>query len=136
MDILARGGTQAGLVDLTTAAREKALKIIREGREAGQGSDEIARNLEDAVPAGPFLDWRTRADLIARTETRVAQTESALMMYRSTEGIQQVMIIDARLGDTDAECEAMNGTLATFDEAEGLIADEHPNGTRDIVPVI
>jgi hypothetical protein len=81
LEILSRGGTQAGLIDLTGAAKARALEIIRQGRENGQNAEEIAADLEKAVPAGRFLESRTRAELIARTETRVAQTESALKIY-------------------------------------------------------
>lgn len=135
MKILARGGTQAGLFDMTKDARAKAVKIVEQGRADGKNPEVIARELADAVPAGRFLDSRTRASLIARTETRVAQTESALAVYRSAQGISQVMVIDARLGETDQDCMEANGQIVDFNAAEGMIADEHPNGTRDIVPV-
>ena len=135
MRILARGGNQAGLLDMTKDARSKAIRIIEEGRAEGRNPEDIAKDLADAVPAGRFLDSRTRASLIARTETRVAQTESALLVYRSAPGIDQVVIIDGRLGESDADCEEANGQVVDFNTAEGMIAAEHPNGTRDIVPV-
>lgn len=135
VNILAKGGTRAGLVDMTTQARAKALKIIAEGREEGRNPIDIAKDLAEAVPAGRFNDPRTRAELIARTETREAQTESALLTYRATPGIDQVMIIDGRLGETDDDCEEANGQIVDFDTARGLLAAEHPNGTRDLVPM-
>lgn len=135
LQILSRGGSQAGLFDMTKSAREKAMEIIREGRAEGRNSDSIAKDLADAVPAGRFNDIETRARLIARTETHIAQTESALVVYRSATGIDQVMIIDGRLGDTDDDCEEVNGQVMNFQDAEGVLAAEHPNGTRDIVPV-
>lgn len=135
LKLLSRGGSQAGLFDMTKSAREKAMKIIREGRAEGRNSDSIAKDLADAVPAGRFNDSETRARLIARTETQIAQTESALTVYRSATGIDQVMIIDGRLGDTDADCEEANGQVMNFQDAEGMLAAEHPNGTRDVVPV-
>jgi hypothetical protein len=135
LELLARGGSQAGLLDMTQSAREKAMKIIREGRAEGRNSDSIAKDLADAVPAGRFNDAETRARLIARTETHIAQTESALTVYRSATGIDQVMIIDGRLGETDADCEEANGQVMDFQSAQGMLAAEHPNGTRDIVPM-
>ncbi len=135
LQLLAKGGSQAGLIDLTDAAKARAAEIITAGRENGLTNDEIAKQLEEAVPAGPFLEASTRAALIARNETRIAQTESAVMLYESADGIDQVMIIDARLGSTDEDCEEINGQVCTFEEAMGFIADEHPNGTRDVVPV-
>lgn len=134
--VLARGGTQAGLVDLTTDARRKALEVIRAGREAGRGPEDVATDLAKVVPAGRFNDPRTRATLIARSETRVAQTESAMLAYRATDGVDSVMIIDARLpGETDEDCEEANGQVVDFQTAEAMIAAEHPNGTRDVVPI-
>jgi HK97 family phage portal protein len=135
IDILSQGGTRAGLVDLSESARQKALKIIADAREEGLGVDEVARRLRAAVPAGRFNDVATRAQLIARTETRAAQTASALLAYKSTEGVDNVMLLDGRFGATDADCEAVNGQVVSFEEAEKLLADEHPNGTRDLVPV-
>lgn len=135
MKILSRGGTQAGMLDMTKEARKKALKIIEKGRAEGQNPEAIARELAKVVPAGRFEDPRTRASMIARNETRVAQTESALAVYRAAPGIDSVMVIDGRLGETDDDCEEVNGQTVDFNAAEGLIAAEHPNGTRDIVPV-
>jgi HK97 family phage portal protein len=136
LQLLGKGGTQAGLLDLTKSAKEKAMRILQEGREQGRNPEDIAKDLADAVPAGRFRDPRTRAELIARTETRVAQTESALAVYRNAPGIGAVMVIDGRKGETDEDCEAVNGKVVDFQTAEGLIADEHPNGTRDLVPVV
>ena len=135
LGVLARGGTRAGLIDLEAAGRARALEVVRAGREAGLGVDEIARNLRDAVPAGPWSSSATRSQVIARTETRYAQTTSALMAYRTVEGVDRVLMLDGRLGETDEECEQMNGHVATFAEAEQLLAAEHPNGTRDLVPI-
>ena len=135
LEILAAGGTRAGLVNLSQGVTDRALAVIRAGREEGQGVEEIARQLREVVPAGKFGTAAQRARTIARTETREAQTQSALRCYRSAEGIDQVMIIDGRLGDTDEDCQAMNGQTMSFDDARAALSAEHPNGTRDIVPV-
>ena len=45
------------------------------------------------------------------------------------------MVLDARAGDTDELCESLNGAVVTIDEAQQLAADEHPNGTRNVVPM-
>jgi HK97 family phage portal protein len=135
VEVLAQGGSRAGLLDLSKTGREKALKIIEDAREQGLGVPETARLLRDSVPAGRFADVATRAELIARTETRFAQNMSALKTYQAIEGVDQVVIIDGRLGPTDADCEAINGETVSFEQAAQLLADEHPNGTRDLVPV-
>jgi HK97 family phage portal protein len=137
LEILSRGGSQAGLIDLSQPAKSRVFDIIRDGREAGKGAEEIAAELSKAVPGGRFLDPYARAELIARNETRIAQTESALKVYESADGVDRVMIIDNRYDDPndDSPCVEANGQIVTFIEAQGMIADEHPNGTRDLVPV-
>lgn len=135
LEILARGGTRAGLIDFTESAKERLMERLEQAREDGEGVESIARDIEDIVPAGRFKDPRDRARLIARNESRVAQTESAVAIYRNSPGITAVRIIDARLGETDEDCEELDGQVVSFEEAQGFIADEHPNGTRDFVPV-
>lgn len=135
LEVLAQGGTRAGLVDLTEAARGKATDILRQAREEGLGVDETARRLAEQIPAGPWTSPRVRAEVTARTETRFAQNASALRAYRTVEGITSVRMLDARLGPTDQDCEDLNGEVVTFEEAEAFIRDEHPNGTRDMVPI-
>ena len=39
-------------------------------------------------------------------------------------------------GDYDPECEEMNHQVVPLDEALGLVDDEHPNGTRAILPIV
>jgi HK97 family phage portal protein len=136
LEILSFGGTRAGLVGMTEDATQKALGIVRAAREEDLGVPEVARRLRDAIPAGPWSSSKIRADVIARTETRFAQTESALRAYAALEGAgEMVMILDARLGETDEECMEINGAVVTIAEARQSLAEEHPNGTRDIVPV-
>jgi len=135
VQMLAAGSARADKMALDKLARQQMRDILAEAREEGLGIDETARRLRDSIPAGRYRDSRTRAQVIARTEVREAQTQSALLAYRATEGVAQVMMIDGRLGPTDADCEAMDGTVVSFEEAQRLLAEEHPNGTRDIVPV-
>jgi HK97 family phage portal protein len=136
VELLKRGGTRAGLVDLTEPARQKAFAILADARARGLGVDETARELREAIPAGPWGSIETRADIIARTETRYAQTMSALEIYKDAEGVEQIQMIDCRLGPSDADCENVAAMdPVSFEEAEKLLDEEHPNGTRDIVPV-
>ena len=135
LEILSLGGSRAGLVDLNESLRDRAFQVLTQARSEGLGVDATARRLRDIVPSGPWSSPEVRAEIIARTETRFAQTESALRAYKELEGVARVMIIDARLGPTDQECEDMNGQEVSFDEARSLLAQEHPNGTRDVVPI-
>ncbi len=132
-ELLRLGGTNK--IDLSQAGKDRALRIVADAREEGLSVDETARALRDHIPAGPWTSSAVRAEVVSRTETRFAQTRSALVVYRGAEGIDQVMMLDARLGPTDEECEEMAGRIVSFDEAQQLLDDEHPNGTRDIAPV-
>jgi len=135
LHILSTGGRRAGMVDLSSAARDKVMEVLAESRSNEMGVTEVAARIRSAISGGPFNDVSYRAALIARTETRYAQSVSSLSAYKTMEGVDQVMILDARLGPTDAECEAMDGQVVSFEEAQKLMDDEHPNGTRDVVPV-
>lgn len=135
LDFLRMGGRRAGLVDLSKRARERVFDVLEEAREEGLGVPQTARRLRDKVPAGPWTSPKVRAEIIARTEAQYAQTRSALETYRNTEGATRAMILDARLGPTDLDCELANGQVMSFEEADDFLEEEHPNGTRDLVPV-
>lgn len=136
VQILEMGAARSRIVNLSKISTNQVFEILANGREAGLGPAEIGRQLRENIPAGRFHKVSTRAELIARTETAHAQNQSALESYRNMEGVEQVMMLDARAGETDADCEAMNGRRVSFDEAQVLIDDEHPNGTRGMVPVL
>ena len=134
--IVQRGGTRLGLVDFGDSTRQRVFKILTEGVHDGLGNPELARSIADRIPAGP---WRTRAirsRVIARTETRYAQNYATLKTCSDIPDVQKVIVLDARIGDTDEECEALDGTTVTLAEAERLMDAEHPNGTRDFVPIV
>jgi len=133
--LLATGGTRAGLLDLTAKTRTKIFERIVEGRINGLAGDNLARFIRDGVEAGPWSTSTIRAKVIARTETAFATNVATIEGARGIEGLQQMMILDARAGDTDEVCEQMNGRVVTIDEARQLVADEHPNGTRQVVPI-
>ena len=135
MEVYAQGGSRERWVDLSESGKARALRVIAQAREEGLGIPETARLLRDAIPGGPYLSPKTRAEVIARTETRFAQTQSSLRAYRTIEGASSVMMLDARLGATDQDCEELNGQIVSFNEAQRLLEQEHPNGTRDLVPV-
>ena len=97
---------------------------------------EIQRQIAEQVPAGRFSTSDIRAATIARTEVKYAQNVSSIEAYQASEDIQAVTVIDAQIGPTDAECEALNGTVVTFGEARQLADSEHPNGTRSFAPVV
>lgn len=136
--IVTRGGTRRGLLDIEKQTRDAIIRAIAKGREDGMGPDAIARLIRDEVPAGPYTNAgaKYRSELIARTETKWAQNHSSLEAYRNADTVSAAMVFDGRLEGSDAECMARDGDIVTFDQAEALLADEHPNGSLSFAPVV
>lgn len=133
--LLATGGTRAGLLDLTAKTKRKIFQRLVEGRINGLAGDNLARFIRDGVEAGPWSTPAIRAKVIARTETAFATNVATVEGARSIQGVERMMVLDARAGPTDETCEQLNGTVVTIDEARQLAADEHPNGTRNFAPL-
>lgn len=114
-----------GIDDNTADALRDALL---EGGQAGESipqlADRVSAVFSDAID--------NRAETIARTETLQAYASASLQSYREA-GIEQVQMYD---GSGDPECAAVNGMIVSPDEADELMADEHPNGTRGCAPVV
>lgn len=141
--VIAAGGRRLGLVDLEDGTRAALFEAIRQGRDQGLGADALARRIRQLVPAGRFAGMEAerpgsgaayRARMIARTETTYARNVSSLEAGRES-GFEEFLVFDARLGPTDEECEALDGVTVSAEEAERLLEEEHPNGTRSISPV-
>jgi SPP1 gp7 family putative phage head morphogenesis protein len=113
-----------GIDDTTVAALSDSLA---EGATAGetvaQLADRVSAVFSDAID--------TRAETIARTETIQAYGSASIQSYREA-GVQ-VQMYD---GSGDPECAAVNGMIVSPDEADALMASEHPNGTRGCAPVV
>ena len=136
--VIHRGGTRLALLDVERDTRRAVIRAVASGREEGLGPIEVARRIRDEVPAGRFATAgpKYRAEVIARTETKFAQNVSSLETYKSAETITAVVAFDARLGDTDPDCEARDGQTFTFEQAEVELGLEHPNGTLSFGPVV
>ncbi len=132
--ILATAGKRAGLIGLTKQAQASTFKALTQAAAEGLGPPAAARRIRDTVGAGPWGDKATRARVVARTEMAFATNTSSLELGKSL-GAEQAMIFDARLGDTDDICEALNQTVVTLAAARTLAASEHPNGTRSFTPI-
>jgi HK97 family phage portal protein len=135
-EILAAGGKHIGLVDLDKQTRAGLFKILEQAREEGLGVDPIVRRIRDEIPKGRYMSSKIRARVIARTETKHAQRTSTIEAYKASGVVQEVIVIDDRLGFGDDECSFWNGRKITLPEAVELGEQEHPNGTRDFVPII
>jgi HK97 family phage portal protein len=134
--ILKTSGRRLGLLDLHQETKDAMFKALEEARDEGLGADAMAKVIAQKVSAGPWNSVETRAQIIARTETKYAQNYSALEAYRSSETVTDVLVFDALLGPTDVDCEAINGETVGLEEAQVLMESEHPNGTRCFAPVV
>jgi len=137
MRILSEGGRRMGLVDLTRQTRDALFSALTEARDAGAGPREIAQLIRDQIPAGPWSSPQVRAEVIARTETMHAQNFASLEAYKASDTVTAIEIIDGQLGDRSCDpCRERDGRIVTLEEAERIMADEHPNGTLSLAPVV
>ena len=134
--VIAEGGVRRGLLDLTEDARRAMYQVVADAREEGLGPPDIARRLRNRVPAGPWPDPQTRALVISRTETKHGQNISSMAVYRAADSVTDVQVFDAQAGDTDEECEQINGRIFSLDDAQAVPMLAHPNCTRSFAPVV
>lgn len=130
--VLATGGSRAGLLDLAQETRAVIAETLAAGRAEGLGAEDLARRLTDRVD---MQFSRARARMIARTESTFARNASMLAGAQTIDGVTHALVFDARLGPTDEVCEALDGAIVTLAEAQQLMRDEHPNGTRSFTPI-
>ena len=136
-EIVAAGGRRAGLLDITGETRQAIFRSLADGRAAGEGPPALARRIRSQVPAGRFTNAgpKYRAQLISRTETTFAQNQSSIATYRQSDVVTGLLAFDSQLGSFDDECDARNGTVYSFDDAERETASTHPNDTLNWGPV-
>ena len=146
--IVARGGTHLLGMDIEGQTRKALFKGLAESRAAGYHPSSAAtrRLIQRHVTAGRFTKMVDRygkpyghiyrAKLIARTETMYAQNESALATYEASDAVVQGEIIDNQTGYGDADCIARNGFIGPLTECRRHIAEEHPQGTARVLPVL
>jgi len=164
--ILAAGGKHIALVNIDKQVQDSIFAGIAKGRAEGLGPREVARAIranvegrdmfpgvfqeafdrakvrgwsdEKATMAGDRAARQYRAELISRTETKFAQNVSSLEVARESGTFNAMHITDGVYGPprSDDECIARNNTDVSFDEAERIIVDEHPNGTASACPTI
>ena len=136
--VVAEGGTRLGLLDIGKDTRESIFRALHAGRVAGEGPPVLARRIRGQVGAGKWTNAgpRYRAMVIARTETKYAQNISAIEAYERTDVVEMALLVDNQTGFGDADCSARDGQVVTFDEARRILAEEHPNNTLSISPVV
>src|SRR5215472_4328214 len=115
-------------IDDNLRARLRA--SLTDAASRGKSMADIASDVRE-IFQGAIDD---RAEMIARTETIQAYGSASLAAY-SDAGVQMAQMYD---GDNDdsANCADVNGQIVTLSEAEALMAQEHPNGTRGVAPII
>lgn len=133
--IVAAGGRRAGLIDLGQQTRAAMFQALAEGRAEGEGAQQLATRIRDYVEGGPWNSAATRAQVIARTETKYAQNVSTIERARAG-GVDRFMVFDGRLGPgrSDLYCMARNNSVVTGDQATVMANSEHPNGTLSFAP--
>lgn len=138
--LIATGGTRKGLVDLAGDTRVALLRSIAIAREEQLGALEIARLIRAQVPAGRFVHAgaRYRSRLIARSESLHASRLSSFEVYRDSETVTGLLAHDALLGPdaSDPECIERDGKEFTYEEAEQVMMDTHPQCTLNWSPVV
>ena len=138
--IVAQGGTHLLSMDIKGQTRKALFRGLAESRAAGfhPSSAATRRLISEHVTSGRFVNAgpKYRAKLIARTETMYAQNESALATYEASDAIQQGEIVDNQTSYGDADCIGRNGFVGSLDECRRHIAQEHPQGTVMVLPVL
>jgi hypothetical protein len=165
-EVIAKGGRHFALVNVDKQTQDGIYKALAEARTQGLGPREAARliryNVEGAgMYPGVYKDaydraiargWsdikaqgagdkaarQYRAEVISRTETKYAQSMSSLEVAKGSGTFNAMQVTDGvygepRSGEIDI---ASNGQIVSFDDAQRIIDDEHPNGTLSLTPVI
>jgi HK97 family phage portal protein len=122
--IIAAGGTRAGLVD-----------VPAEGRTLGEGAQALANRIANSVEGGHWGNAETRARVIARTETKFAQNLSTLEAGRAA-GVEEYVIFDGRFGEPRSELShiARDGKIVSAEDARIMAENMRPNCTLSFAP--
>jgi len=118
--ILEAGGKRVGLLDLGEKTKDAMFRALADGRDAGESSRELSKRVQEYVTRGPWSTVKQRGDVIARTETNYAVGMSTLDAYESSPVVRGIMLIDAQLGPTDAECLPAGTEIVALDAERGF----------------
>jgi SPP1 gp7 family putative phage head morphogenesis protein len=122
------------LEGVTQAMDKEMSRTLTEGLSQGWHPRKMANKLNDRVDKVGI----TRARTVAQTETIRTHAESTLNSYERSETEQVVK--ESEFSDSDdervcEECEDLDGTTYTTEEARGVIP-QHPNCRCSWLPVI
>jgi HK97 family phage portal protein len=133
--IIAAGGTRAGLVDVPAQTRQAIFDALAEGRTLGEGAQALANRIANSVEGGHWGNAETRARVIARTETKFAQNLSTLEAGRAA-GVEEYVIFDGRFGEPRSELShiARDGKIVSAEDARIMAENMRPNCTLSFAP--
>ncbi|MEL6485872.1 MAG: phage portal protein, partial [Pseudomonadota bacterium] len=133
--IIADGGTRAGLIDIDDQTRRALFQALAEGRAEGEGAQALANRIANKVEGGPRLNAKERALMIARTETKHAQNISTVAAARAN-GVRQMVVFDGRFGEPRSELShiARDGKIVSIDQAQTMAENMRPNCTLSFAP--
>jgi HK97 family phage portal protein len=133
--ILATGGTRAGLVDLDAQTRAAIFDALAAGVAEGEGIQALANRISNQVEGGHWGNAETRARVIARTETKHAQNISTLEAGAAA-GVDEYVIFDGRFGEPRSELShiARDGKIVAAADARIMADTMRPNCTLGFVP--
>jgi hypothetical protein len=123
-------GGRANLIKGIDQTQKAALiDTLHQGYDAGESVDDLSKRVSSVFREA--ID--SRAEMIARTETMQAYGSASLAAYQEA-GIEKAQMYDGE--GYDATCASVNGMVVSLSEAQQLMADEHPNGTRGVAPIV
>lgn len=133
--IIAAGGTRAGLVDVPAQTRQAIFDALAEGRAQGEGAQALANRIANQVEGGHWGNAETRARVIARTETKFAQNLSTLEAGKAA-GVTEYVIFDGRFGEPRSELShiARDGKIVSAEDARIMAENMRPNCTLSFAP--
>ncbi|MCX9146609.1 phage portal protein [Erythrobacter sp. WG] len=133
--IIAAGGTRAGLVDVPAHTRQAIFEALSAGIEEGDGILALANRIANQVEGGHWGNAETRARVIARTETQFAQNRSILETARAA-GAAELVVFDGIFGEPRSELShiARNGKIVSAEDARIMAENMRPNCTLSFVP--
>jgi HK97 family phage portal protein len=133
--IIAAGGTRAGLIDVDAQTRQAIFDALAEGRAQGEGVQALANRIANQVEGGHWGNAETRARVIARTETKHAQNISTLEAGRAA-GVTEYVIFDGRFGEPRSELShiARDGKIVSAEDAWIMATNMRPNCTLSFAP--
>jgi HK97 family phage portal protein len=136
-EVIAEGGTRAGLIDLDEQTRTAIFKALAEGRAEGEGVEALANRIANRIEGGRFDNAKTRAKLIARIETKHAQNVSTIR-NGAANGFTRFIVYDGRLGPGRSEPSHIerSGMIVSTQGALEMTAAMRPNCTLSFAPYI